>query len=323
VTEWPCTNPASGGLVSIVGPTAVGKSAFAADLARRFGGEIISCDSMAVYRGLDIGTDKPDDAARAQIPHHLLDVAEPGGFFSAGAFRKRALEAMGDIHSRGRLCILVGGTGLYYRALSQGLVTTPGRDEAVRLRLRARIARKGPEALHRILVRLDGAAAARIGLRDSLRIVRALEVRLLTGRPLSAWISESPFGASALPAHPRVGLTAPLQDLYARIDARVDRMVERGLLDEVRGLMDRGCLTGPARKAIGYGELADHLLGLMSMVDAVAKIKLRSRRLARRQMAWFRGERGITWYTLDNREVWRHESMEFIERQLKEGRAEP
>ncbi len=144
-----------GQLLGIVGPTAAGKSAFALEVATRFGGEIVSCDSMAVYRRLDIGTDKPSPADRERIPHHLVDVAEPGSYYSAGAFRRTALGVMQDIWSRNRLCVLVGGTGLYYRALTQGLIAVPGRQEDLRQRLQARIRKNGPERLHRVLARFD------------------------------------------------------------------------------------------------------------------------------------------------------------------------
>lgn len=320
------TDPAAGPspappILAIVGPTAAGKSAFALEVAARFGGEIVSCDSMAVYRGLDIGTDKPSAEARALVRHHLLDVADPGTTFSAGAFREMALAAMADIASRGRLCVIVGGTGLYYRALTQGLIRAPGRQEEIRERLKARLARTGPERLHRLLSRLDPRTAARLGRRDALRIIRAIEVYIATGTPLSEWIARAPFGAGGLRGAPTIGLTAPREVLYARIDSRVDAMMSAGLLAEVRGLHAAGMLAGPVRKAIGYGELAHHLEGLISLEGAVARIKLRSRHLAKRQLAWFRREKGISWYRLD-KEAWKNESMEFIERWYEKGRSE-
>lgn len=318
----PCAGPSPAPpVLAIVGPTAAGKSAFALEVASRFGGEIISCDSMAVYRGLDIGTDKPPARDRALVRHHLLDVAEPGTAFSAGAFRDMALSAMADIAARGRLCVIVGGTGLYYRALTQGLVRAPGRQAGIRERLAARLARTGPVRLHRLLSRLDPHSAARLGPRDALRIIRALEVYLATGTRLSEWIAEAPFGAGAVVGVPTIGLTAPREVLYARIDSRVDAMMSAGLLAEVKGLHDAGALAGPVRKAIGYGELADHLEGLISLEGAVARIKLRSRHLAKRQLAWFRREKGISWYRLD-KEAWKNESMEFIERWHEKGRSE-
>jgi tRNA dimethylallyltransferase len=302
----------AGQLLGIVGPTAAGKSGFALEVATRFGGEIVSCDSMAVYRRLDIGTDKPSPADRERIPHHLIDVAEPGSYYSAGAFRRTALRAMQDIWSRNRLCVLVGGTGLYYRALTQGLIAVPGRQDDLRQRLQARIRTYGPERLHRVLARFDPSTAARIGARDSLRIVRAMEVFITTGKPQSKWITETPFGKRVIPGL-RLGLTAPRGFLYDRIERRVDEMMRRGLLEEVKALHREAVLTGPVRKAIGYLELAAFLEGLISLDEAVAQIKLHSRRLAKRQMTWFRKETDIKWFEID-KEAWKNDAMEFIKR---------
>ena len=303
-------------VLAIVGPTAVGKSGFALTVAQSLPGEIVSCDSMAVFRGLDIGTDKPSRADRKRVPHHLLDVAEPGSFYSAGAFRRAALAAIAQIQGRGSLCVVTGGTGLYYLALTRGLVQVPGRQEGLRERLRRTASRSGPERLHRMLRRLDPGSASHIMPRDTLRLVRALEVYFATGRPLSAWIAAP--GPEADPAlrWVRVGLTASRGWLYTRIEARVDQMMDAGLLEEVRGLLDRGCLAGPVAKAIGYGELADYLQGLTSLDDAVERIKLRSRHLAKRQLAWFKREEGIHWYSVD-KEAWQNDAMEFIQRQLQ------
>ena len=306
----------------IVGPTAAGKSDLALDAALRFGGEVISCDSMAVYRGLDIGTDKPSLEARRLVPHHLIDVAQPGSCFSAGAFRNMALEAMAGIADRDHLAVVVGGTGLYYRALAEGLAPLPPRDEGLRARIAARIASGGPERAHRLLARLDPAAASRIGLRDSLRITRALEVRILTGLPISRCLSESPFGSAPSLGGLKLGLTAPRAYLYTRTDRRVRAMMEAGLLEEVRQLHSSGQLTGPARKAIGYGELADYLEGLMTLESAVARIQLRSRRLVKRQLTWFRREDGILWFSVD-KEAWKNDAMEFIKRWHSEAGRKP
>lgn len=296
-------------VLAVLGPTGTGKSAFAVDVALALGGEVISCDSMAVYRGLDIGTDKPSAADRRGVPHHLIDVAEPGESFSAGAFRDRALEALAAIRARGRLPILVGGTGLYARALLLGIAHAPPRQEAVRARLARRLERAGPERLHALLRRLDPARAAALPPRDALRIVRALEVRLATGRPMSALLAEAPFGTEALKRVLRIGLTAPRPLLYNRIEARVDAMVARGLADEVRGLRDAGTLRGPVLKAIGYGEFAAYLAGDVTLEEAVAEVKRRSRNLAKRQMTWFQKERSVTWYSID-REAWETHAME-------------
>jgi tRNA dimethylallyltransferase len=302
--------------LAIIGPTAVGKSAFALEVAERIGGEILSCDSMAVYRGLDIGTDKPSAADRRRVPHHLLDVAEPGAYFSAGAFRRAALGAIEQINSRGRTCVVTGGTGLYYRALTRGLVRVPGRQEKLRERLRRKADLSGPESLHRILRRVDPESAERIMPRDALRLIRALEVYFTTGRPLSAWFAEQGEFQRPPLLWVRVGLTAPRSWLYTRIEERVDSMMRAGLLDEVKRLRERGVLTGPVAKAIGYGELAASLEGLASIEEAVARIKLRSRHLAKRQLAWFKKEEGIQWHSVD-KEAWQDDAMEFIQRQLE------
>lgn len=302
-----------GPLIGIVGPTATGKSTFALEVAAALDGEIISCDSMAVYRRLDIGTDKPPAEDRERVPHHLLDVAEPGTYFSAGAFRQAALQVISDIWSRGRDAVLVGGTGLYYRALTEGLVTAPPRNPELRDRLRTRIERHGPERLHTVLARFDPRYAATIGERDSLRIVRALEVFMLTGKPLSAWIADSPFGSTGIQPTIEVGLTASKPFLYNRIERRVEAMMARGLLEEVRRLREEGRIMGSVSKAIGYGELADHLGGLTTLEEAIAKIKLRSRHLAKRQWTWFKREDKIHWFDIE-REAWKNDAMEFIKR---------
>jgi tRNA dimethylallyltransferase len=304
-------------LLAVVGPTASGKTGFALEVARRSGAEIISCDSMAVFRGLDIGTDKPSAADRAAVPHHLIDVVEPGSYFSAGDFRASALEAIREISLRGRPCILVGGTGLYFRALTRGLLDLPPRQKALRERLDARISRRGPGALHRVLARLDPPAAARITPGDTMRTVRALEVRLVTGKPLSRWIEDSPFRPVGFSGMLQLGITAPREVLYARIEARVDAMLKGGLLAEVEHLWRGGKLSGPARKAIGYGELADYLEGRSPLGEALARIKLRSRHLAKHQLTWFKKEAGIRWYNSD-KEAWENDAIEFIERWSQE-----
>jgi len=296
-------------VVAILGPTGTGKSSFAVRLALTLGGEVLSCDSMAVYRGLDIGTAKLTPAERRGVPHHLIDVAEPGTTFSAGAFRTQALRALDGVRSRGRLPILVGGTGLYARALLAGLAQAPPRRED----LRQNLARRGPERLCALLQKLDPARAAQIPPRDTLRIVRALEVRIESGRPMSSLLAEQPFGRSGLRNVLRIGLTGPRPVLYNRIEARVDAMMARGFLEEVRGLLGAGALRGPVLKAIGYGELAAHLAGDLSIEEAVARIKRRSRNLAKRQFTWFRRESGTHWYSID-REAWESHAVERIQR---------
>lgn len=318
----PDAAPSPGGpLLAIVGPTATGKTGFAVEAAIRHGGEIVSCDSMAVYRGFDIGTDKPSAGDRRGVPHHLFDVAEPGTYYSAGAFCADALRTLRDIWSRGRLAILVGGTGLYYRALTHGLVRAPGRQAGLRERLARRVRERGPERLHRILTRLDPDRAREVGPRDVLRIVRALEVRLTTGRTFSGWIRQEPPPTGMVPGL-TVGLTAPKPFLYDKIERRVDEMMAAGLLEEVRRLKAAGHLAGPASKAIGYGELTAHLEGSMGLEEAVRRIKQRSRNLAKRQQAWFKREDAIQWFEIQEEE-WRDDALELIQLWREKACAQP
>lgn len=309
-------------VVAVVGPTAVGKSSFAVDLALRFGGEVISCDSMQVYRGLDIGTDKITCADRRGVPHHLLDVAEPGTYFSAGAFRRAAADVLKELARRGRVAVLVGGTGLYYRALVCGLVDAPERDEALRERLFEKVRRRGPQRLHRVLTRLDPLYAPTITPSDTLRIVRALEVRILTGVSLGERIRESPAGSGPLPRVLKVGLTAPRRLLYDSIESRVEAMVAAGWLDEVARLRALGVLRGPVAKAIGYGELRDVLDGALPLEEAVERIKVRSRNLAKRQWTWFRKDAGVSWYDV-TQEAWHDQSIRFIEKWIQAALRQP
>lgn len=309
-------------MVAVVGPTATGKSSFALDVALRFGGDVLSCDSMQVYRGLDIGTDKLPPARRRGVPHHLLDVAEPGTTYSAGAFRRAAIEILRDLGHRGKIGILVGGTGLYYRALVEGLVDAPSRDEALRARLFQKIGSRGPERLHRVLGRLDPLYAPTVRPGDALRIVRALEVRILSGIPLGERLRGGPTGSGPLPRVLRVGLTAPRRVLYDSIESRVDAMVASGWLEEVARLKEGGVLRGPVAKAIGYGELSDVLEGSISLGDAVARIKARSRRLAKRQWTWFRRDPRIAWYDV-TQEAWHDQSIRLIEKWTQEAPRQP
>lgn len=280
-------------LVGVFGPTASGKSALAAALARRFGGEIVNCDSMQVYRGLDIGTAKPDADLRREIPHHVLDVAGVDEVFSAGRYQQLAREALGDIRSRGRLPVVAGGTGFYLRALLYGIFEGPGRDEALRRRFQAITERRGPETLHRILARRDPESARRVTPRDHPRIARALEVLCLTGRPMSAHfgISESPLeGFSPLLFH----LGPPRDALRGRIDRRVLDMMDAGWVDEVRALLDAG--VSPSAKgleAIGYREIVAFLRGEANWLNTVEAIRTATRRYAKRQQTWFRKERDL------------------------------
>ncbi len=283
-------------LVAIVGPTASGKSALALRLARERAGEIVSCDSLQVYRGLDVGSAKASRAERSEVPHHLLDVVEPDQPFSAAEYARLARAALRDIASRGRLSIVAGGTGLYLRALLRGLFEGPPRDEALRERISAIGERFGDARLHRLLARVDPEAAARMRPRDRVRVVRALEVFFATGRPLSLQQRE---GARPLTGFRPlvVGLDPDREALRAAVAARTRRMLREGLLDEVRGLLDRG-LSPQLRplQAIGYRQAVAVVQGRLGAAEAEASIVTDTMRFAKRQMTWFRHQEEVRWF---------------------------
>ena len=287
-------------LIIVLGPTAVGKSRVAVDLALRFGGEVVSGDSIQVYRGFDIGTDKPTVEARRGVPHHLIDIVGPEVQFTAADFVREALSAARGIAARGRLPIVAGGTGLYIKALCDGLFPGPGRDPALRAALEAEAREKGLETLFRRLEAVDPEYAHKIRGRDRIRIIRALEVHAATGRPISEHFraTESPVKGRTVV---RLGLRLEKDELYRRIDARVDRMFERGLLEEVRGLLARGIPeTAPPFRALGYSHVLRHLKGEIGLLEAAALTKTDTRHYAKRQMTWFRKMAGIVWFSPDD-----------------------
>ncbi len=280
-------------LIVILGPTAVGKTAVGLRVAEQIGAEIISADSAAVYRGMDIGTAKPTPEERARVRFHLIDVADPSEPFTAAKFRERALDAIREIQARGRRVLIVGGTGLYLRVLLHGfsLAPPPG-DPAVRQRLQQEARQHGLPALYARLQQIDPEAAARIHPNDAVRIVRALEVYATTGKPISQWQRRA---ESELPAL-KFGLTMPRNLLYQRIDARVDQMMAQGFLNEVQNLLSKGYNKDlPALKGLGYRHLIAHLMGECTLDEAVARWKRDTRRFAKRQMTWFRREPVIRW----------------------------
>ena len=245
-------------LVAIVGPTATGKSALGIALARRLNGEVVSCDSTAVYRGFDIGTDKVPPGEQQGIPHHMVDVADPLEEYSAARYAREAAAAIRDITARGKLPILVGGTGFYYRALTRGLFPGPSRDTGLRARLEAIAQKRGPERLHRWLARVDPPSAERVMPRDLKRIIRALEVYLLTGRPLTQHFAET---TSALPGYAvtAFALSIPAAETAERVARRVDAQFEQGLLDEVRGLLAAGLPeTAHPFSGLVYRQVLEH-----------------------------------------------------------------
>ncbi len=292
--------PEASALVIVIGPTAVGKSRAAVDLALRFGAEIVSGDSIQVYRGFDIGTDKPTPETRRGVPHHLIDIVGPEVQFTAADFVREALDAARVIAARGRLPIVAGGTGLYIKALCEGLFPGPGRDPALRAALEAEAREKGLETLFRRLEDVDPEYARKIRGRDRVRIIRALEVYAATGRPISEHFraTESPVKGRTVV---RLGLRLERAELTARIDARVDRMFERGLVEEVRGLLAKGVPeTAPPFRALGYSHVLRHLKGEIGRDEAIVLTKTDTRRYAKRQMTWFRKMAGVVWFSPDD-----------------------
>ena len=286
-------------LVCVVGPTAVGKTALAVVLARRFGGEVVNADSRQVYRGMTIGTAKPTEAERAAVPHHLVDILEPPESFGLGLFLECAQDALRNIRSRGRLPIVCGGTGQYVWALAEGqrLAAVPPALE-FRATLEAEAERLGAEALHRRLAAIDPARAAALDARNVRRVIRALEIHHATGRlPSELQPAATPTGNALV-----LGLTMPRDALYRRIDERVDRMMADGFLREVEELRVAGFPTkaGPLNSP-GYRELGQYLDGEMSLEDAVERTKTQTHRLARRQYTWFKPrDPRIQWLDADD-----------------------
>ena len=282
-------------LLAIVGATATGKSALGIALARRFNGEIVACDSTAVYRGFDIGTDKVPAPEQQGIPHHLVDVAEPTEEYSAARYAREAAAVIRDITARGRLPILVGGTGLYYRALTRGFFPGPGRDTALRARLDRIAARRGPERLHRFLARVDPESALRIAARDQKRLVRALEVYLVTGRPLTAHFAET---QPPLPEYRVVSfaLQIPAESTAERVARRVDAQFAAGILDEIRRLLAAGVPpTAHPFTGLVYRQCLEHLHGVRGVRETRDLIVLENRKYSRRQLIWFRKEPNLQW----------------------------
>jgi tRNA dimethylallyltransferase len=280
--------------LALVGPTASGKTEAALQVAEAIGAEILSIDSMLVYRGMDVGTAKPTAEQRARVPHHLLDLVEPSEAFSVAAFQAEAREAVDDVRRRGLRPLLVGGSGLYLRAVVDGL-EFPGTEQAVRDELQREAEALGAERMHGRLSEMDPAAAAKIEPENVRRTVRALEVAAITGRSFSsfaaAWESYPPDRVRA------AGIRLTPEQLLGRVDERVQEMLDAGWLDEVEKLVAGGFggwLT--STQAIGYAELARHLEGELSLEDAVGQTVKRTRHLARRQMAWFRRDPRIRWF---------------------------
>jgi len=281
--------------VAILGPTATGKSALALALAAERRGEIVNCDSTAVYRGFDIGTDKVGQADRRGIPHHLIDIADPTDEYTAAQYARDAARVIREILARGGVPFVVGGTGFYYRALTRGLFPGPGRDAELRQRLETIARRRGPSFLHRMLARIDRDSARRIQPGDAKRMIRALEVFFLTGRPLTSHFAETASLIADIDML-AIALRLPAAEISARVTRRVDDQFERGLLDEIRALLRNG-VPETARPFGGlvYRQALEHLHGVRGEAETRALIAQENRRYARRQLIWFRKEPNLQW----------------------------
>lgn len=282
-------------VLAVVGPTATGKTDVGVLLAEALGAEIISADCMAVYRGMDVGTAKPTPEQQRRVRFHLIDVCNPDEHFSVARFQQMALEAIGHIRQRGALPLVVGGTGLYVKALLDGFHIPPAAaNEALRQQLWQEARRLGSATLHARLQQVDPQAASRIHPNDAVRIIRALEVYHLTGRPISQWQQRQP--PAEVGRARRFGLTLSRELLYRRINERVERMIAQGWLDEVRRLLEAGYDPHlPAMRSLGYAELVQVVQGKLPLQQAIALIQRETRRFAKRQLTWFRADKQIEW----------------------------
>jgi tRNA dimethylallyltransferase len=277
--------------VLILGPTGSGKTSLSLALAERFGGEIVSCDSVAVYRGMDLGTAKPSTLERARVPHYLIDVADPDQPFTAGAYSRAARAALQNIAGRGHLPIVTGGTGLYLRALTDGLFSGPGRQHELRARLNRSCEKHGSAWLHRMLSRLDPPSAARIHVNDAAKLIRAIEICLAARQPMSQVLSRDPLTGFRLL---RIGLKPPRQQLYNRLNERCAAMFAAGLVAETRSLLDR---YGPVKAldSLGYRQALAVLAGTLTGEAGIAATQQGHRNYAKRQLTWFRREPDVHW----------------------------
>jgi len=286
--------PRSCPAIAILGPTASGKSRLALDLALEMGSEIISCDALQVYRGMNIGTAKPTRSDLARVHHHLVDICEPGQDFSAGDYQRLARRALVQISEKHKVPVVAGGTGFYFKALTDGLFRGPGRSAALRSRMNRIADRRGASCLHRLLTRVDPVSARAISAADGSRILRACEVFLLTGKPMSWW-QQQPRDRLVGFRFLRIAIAWDRKDLYRRIDTRVEEMFAAGFVEEVRDLLRAYRRDCQAFKAIGYRQIAAFLDGTRTLDNALAETQQESRRYAKRQLTWFRRDPGILW----------------------------
>jgi len=283
--------------VLVLGPTGSGKTAISLALAERFNGEVVSCDSVAVYRGMELGTAKPTQQERARVPHHLIDVTTPDAAFTAGEYSRRARAALSNIAARGRLPIVTGGTGLYLRALTEGLFSGPARQDSLRARLRSKAQKHGSVVwLHRMLTRIDPVTAARIHANDTPKLIRAIEVCVASRRPMSAILGVEENARDPLTGFRllRIGLDPPRQPLYNRLNQRCAQMFSSGLVEETRALLAQyGAVK--ALDSLGYRQARAVLDGSMTESDAIQAAQQGHRNYAKRQMTWFRREPDVQW----------------------------
>jgi len=283
-------------VVVVLGPTGSGKTALSLALAERFGGEIVSCDSVAVYRGMELGTAKPTAEERTRVPHHLIDVADPDQPFTAGEYSRQARAALKEIAGRGKLPIVTGGTGLYLRALTEGLFAGPARQGGLRTRLARSRERHGAGWLHRVLSRLDPASAQRIHRNDAAKLIRAIEICLAARKPMSAVLATPDQAKDPLTGFRllRIGLNPPRKELYERLNRRAAAMFAAGLVEETRGLVER---FGPVKAldSLGYRQALCVLRGLWTADEAVMAAQQGHRNYAKRQLTWFRREPEVHW----------------------------
>ncbi len=295
-----------------MGPTCTGKSALGIEVAKKFNGEIINCDSMQVYKGFDIGTDKVPPTLRKEVKHHLLDIADHTQQFTAADFAKLAKQAIDDISSRGKLPIVVGGTGLYIRALLNGIFPGPGRDETIRAKLKKEAKEKGLNYLRKKLEEIDPAYAQIIGENDEMRIIRALEVYYLTGKPISEHFKNTHSQVNNFHKI-KIGLILDRKELYRRINERVERMFTSGMVNEVKKLLEQGVdPQSPPFKALGYKYALKVAQGKMSEKEAISLTQKETRRYAKRQIIWFRKDKDIKWFSSYEKE----KIFNFIEKEL-------
>ena len=306
--------------MAVLGPTASGKTALSLALAERFGGEIVNCDSVAVYREFELGTAKPNREERARAPHHLLDFVDPAGYMTAGEYARKAREVLQEIKERGHLPIVVGGTGLYLRALLEGLAPGPQRLDELRERLRESASKKNPGHLHRMLTRLDPGAAAKIHANDAPKLIRAIEVCMASRAPMSeVWKQgRDPLAGFRIL---RIGLNPEREFLYERINSRAKKMFQQGLVEETRQLLAKYGDTAWALKSLGYRQAVQLIRGEIDDAAAIQAAQQAHRNYAKRQMTWFRRELEVRWIRGfgDDREI-RKAAEALVESSLREAK---